>query len=126
MNIAAWYLQIKFAHIALAAVSGGLFAMRGFAVLAGAGWPMQALARRGSMLIDTALLVAGATLWSVAALIPLRDHWLAGKLLLLPAYVVLGSLALKRARTSRGKLLSFVLALACFAAIGTLALTHRV
>ena len=125
MNLAAWYLQIKFAHIALVAASGALFALRGIGVLAGSGWPMQVPARRSSMLIDTALLLAGATLWSVAALNPLRDHWLAGKLLLLPAYVVLGSLALKRARTSRGKLLSFVLALGTFAAIGTLALTHR-
>lgn len=99
--------------------------MRGLGVLAGARWPMQAPARRASMLIDTALLVAGATLWSIAALNPLRDHWLAGKLLLLPVYVVLGSLALKRARSSRGKLMSFVLALASFAAIATLALTHR-
>jgi uncharacterized membrane protein SirB2 len=125
MNLAAWYLQIKFTHITLAAVSGSLFALRGVGVLAGAGWPMRALARRASMGIDTALLAAGATLWSVAALNPLRDHWLAGKLLLLPVYVVLGSMALKRARTSRGKLLCFVLALATFAAIGTLALTHR-
>jgi uncharacterized membrane protein SirB2 len=83
----------------LAAVSVGLFAARWLAVLATHGWPMQAGVRRTSMVVDTGLLLAGVGLWVLLQHDPLREPWLLVKLLLLPLYVLLGTLALRRART---------------------------
>ena len=54
------YPLIKQAHVTLVGLSGTLFAVRGAAVLARAHWPMQALARWSSVIIDTLLLSAGA------------------------------------------------------------------
>ncbi|MGY0194647.1 SirB2 family protein [Leptothrix sp. BB-4] len=94
----AAYPGIRHAHIGLVITSGGLFTLRWLATLAGARWPMAAHWRHTSMVVDTLLLVAGATLWVGLGLNPLVQHWLAAKLALLVVYIVLGTFALKRAR----------------------------
>jgi uncharacterized membrane protein SirB2 len=119
-----WYLSLKQAHVALAAASVGLFTLRGAGVLAGARWPMHALARRGSAAIDSLLLAAGAALWWLLSLQPLRDAWLGTKLALVVVYIVLGSLALKRAPGRGAKAVAFVAALACVAAAAAVARAH--
>ncbi len=119
-----WFFPLKQAHVALVAASVALFAARGLGVLAGAGWPMAAALRRGSAALDTLLLAAGATLWWLLALQPLRDAWLGTKLSLVVAYIVLGSLALKRAPGRPAKALAFVAALSCVAAAAAIARTH--
>ena len=125
MNLAAWYPWIKAAHIALVTASGSLFALRGLSLLAGAHWPSRPAARLSSVVIDTLLLVAGATLWAVLHLNPLRDHWLGAKLLLLVLYVLLGTWALRRARGTARRLLFFAAALLVFATMVSIALTRR-
>ncbi|MDO9096018.1 MAG: SirB2 family protein [Rubrivivax sp.] len=55
---------------------------------------------------------------------PLRDGWLGAKRLLIVAYIVIGSLALKRAPTRPTKALAFAAALACVAGVAAIALTH--
>lgn len=108
------YSLIKSLHIGLVACSGGLFLARGLGVQLRATWPMRAGVRRLSVWIDVCLLVAGASLWTLLGLNPVRDHWLAAKLGLLLAYIVLGSFALKRGRSQRQRALAFVLALGVF------------
>ncbi|MCX7557197.1 SirB2 family protein [Xanthomonadaceae bacterium JHOS43] len=104
-----FYLQIKLAHIGLVLASGLLFAARGLLVLLGQGWAMAAPLRWLSYAIDTSLLTAALMLLVALQLNPFTTAWLATKLVLLVIYVVLGSLALKRAR-GRGVRLSFYLA----------------
>ena len=48
-----FYLQIKWVHVAAVLSSGGLFALRGIAMLAGARWYMAAPLRYLSYTIDT-------------------------------------------------------------------------
>jgi uncharacterized membrane protein SirB2 len=115
MDGLTWVPQIRHAHLALVALSGGLFALRGAAVIAGARWPLRTAWRVASVVIDTLLSTAGATLWALLALNPLRDHWLAAKLLLLVVYVVLGTWALRRARSAAGRALAYAAALFVFA-----------
>jgi uncharacterized membrane protein SirB2 len=123
---AALYPWVLPAHIGLVGISVALFAVRGLGVLAGGAWPMAAWARHGSALIDTALLAAGLALWWLLQLNPLRsDTWLGVKLLLLVPYIVLGSLALKRAPTRVGKALFFVAALACIGLMAGIAVAHH-
>lgn len=119
------YLQIKQAHVALILISGGLFAARGLAVLAGLRWAMAAPIRYVSYGIDSALLASALLLLVILELNPLIVPWLAVKLTLLVMYVVLGSLALKRARQRRDKLLAYLAALACYAFMYTVARTHH-
>ncbi|MFY9509417.1 MAG: SirB2 family protein [Rubrivivax sp.] len=96
MPLAEFYLPLKTAHVGLVLASGSLFAARGAARLAGQAWPMARRWRLVSVAIDSLLLAAGATLWALLALQPLRDAWLGSKLLLLVVYIGLGTLALKR------------------------------
>jgi uncharacterized membrane protein SirB2 len=125
VSLIALYPQIKAAHIGLAFFSGAFFALRGAAVLAGAAWPQQAAARRASMAIDSALLLAAVLLLAMLNLNPFATPWLLAKLGLLVAYVVLGVLALRRARTRLGRALAFVAALFCFGAMVGIARAHH-
>lgn len=125
MTLLEFYPHLKTTHVALVATSGLLFALRGGAVLAGQRWPLHKALRLGSVAIDTALLSAGVALWWLLGLQLGRDTWLGAKLLLLLLYIVLGSLALKRARTPRMRLLAFVAAIACYVFMVSVALAHH-
>jgi uncharacterized membrane protein SirB2 len=120
-----FYLQIKSVHVAMVIASGLLFALRGAAVLAGARWAMAAPLRYLSYGIDTALLTAALMLLTVLKLNPFAVPWLAVKLVLLVLYVVLGSLALKRARSRRARAGFYVAALATFGFMYFVARAHH-
>lgn len=120
----SWVVPLRQAHLALVIASGSLFALRAFATLAGARWPMHRVLRVGSVAIDTLLLAAGATLWALLSLNPWRDHWLGAKLLLLVVYVLLGTWALKRARTGAARAAFTVAALAVFATMVSIGWTR--
>lgn len=124
-EFATWYLQIKAAHVGLVLASGALFAVRGALVLAGQGWAMAKPWRMTSYGIDTALLLAGVMLWAGLSLNPATSPWLGAKLLLLVLYIVLGSLALKRARSPTVRASSYVAALVVYLFMVTVALAHR-
>lgn len=119
------YPTLKLLHMMLVALSGALFVARGAGVLAGRGWPMHRLARRASVLIDTLLLSAGVAMWLLASWHPLRNPWLGTKLGLLLLYIVLGSLALKRAPRPRQRAVFFVAALAVYGFMATVAVAHH-
>jgi uncharacterized membrane protein SirB2 len=117
-----YYLPLKHTHIALVLTSVGLFVARVAGVLAGTGWPMRPLPRWGSVVIDTLLTSTGALLWWLLSFHPLRETWLGAKLALIVVYVLLGSMALRRARDRAAKTAFLVLALLCVAAIAATAL----
>lgn len=118
---ASHYLLLKHGHMALAATSVALFAARGAGVWAGRAWPMAAGVRRASVGIDMLLLAAGVALWVLMQYHPLRQAWLGLKLALLLAYIVLGSVALKRGRTRTVRSAALAAALACVATMAALA-----
>jgi len=125
MTFQAWYPEIKQMHIALVTASGLLFAVRGAAVLSGQRWAMRNPWRLLSYGIDTLLLSAGATLWVILSINPLQSPWLGTKLLLLVLYIVLGSLALKRAPTPAARRLSFAAALCVYLFMASVAMAHH-
>ncbi|HJU09114.1 MAG TPA: SirB2 family protein [Rhodanobacteraceae bacterium] len=124
MNLAAHYLQIRDIHVAAVIASGSLFCTRG--ALALARWPyvMHPVLRYGSMAIDTVLLGAGITLMFVIRQYPFVDGWLTMKLALLVVYIALGTFALKRACTQGARATCYLLALATFAYIVSVAIAH--
>jgi uncharacterized membrane protein SirB2 len=125
MNALSWYPELKHLHITLVAASGLLFAVRGVAVLAGQGWAMRKPWRWLSYALDTVLLAAGVTLWVTLAINPVHSPWLATKLMWLVVYILLGSLALKRAPNPTVQRLSFVAALIVYGFMVSVALTHH-
>ena len=96
-----FYPQIKNLHISMVLLSGTLFAVRGIGVLARARWPMSPALRWSSYAIDTTLLTAALMLLTLLPWAMFANGWLATKLVLLVAYVALGSLALGRGRSAR-------------------------
>lgn len=121
----AWYGPIKSAHVGLVVASGGLFAVRGALVLAGRQGAMARPWRMLSYGIDTLLLCAGVALWALLSLNPVSSPWLVAKLFLLATYVVLGSLALKRARTAVAQRASYVAALGVYLFMAAVAVAHH-
>lgn len=122
----AYYLQIKYAHIALALASGGLFALRGLLVLAGRQrWARLPPLRYLSYAIDTSLLTAALMLLVVLHLNPFTTAWLAVKLIVLVLYIVLGYLALAGQRPRRQRALLYLAALASFGFIYSVARSHH-
>lgn len=123
--LATLYPALLHAHIGLVTLTGSYFTLRWLAVLTGARWPLQRLWRTLSMVIDTALLSAGATLWWLLQLHPVHQPWLGTKLGLLVVYIGLGTFALKRGRTRLHKLAFGLLALAVLAFMVSVALARH-
>jgi uncharacterized membrane protein SirB2 len=120
-----FYPQIKLVHIAAVLASGGLFLIRGLAVQLGAGWGMAAPMRYLSYSIDTVLLTAALMLATMLHFYPFVHPWLTVKVALLVVYVVLGSIALKRGRTSRARAVCWVMALLVYGTMISVARTHH-
>lgn len=119
-----YYLQIKQVHVYAVLASGGLFLLRGLAAQLGAGWAMAAPLRYLSYAIDTVLLTAALMLATILRQYPFVQSWLTAKVVLLVAYIVLGSFALKRGRTKAVRTTCWIGALLVFVTIYRIARTH--
>lgn len=116
------YPAVKLVHVCAAATSIGLFLLRG-------AWMMRAperLQRRWVKVVphvvDTVLLVSALWLaWQFSSIG--LGAWLAAKVVALLAYIVLGSIALRRGRTRGARVAALVAAVAVFAYIVGVALT---
>ncbi|MDH7452606.1 SirB2 family protein [Luteimonas composti] len=120
-----FYPQIKHAHIGLALLSGSLFALRGLLLLLGVRWANAAPLRYLSYAIDTALLTAALMLLTILPAGLYANGWLAVKVALIVAYVVLGVFALRRGRTRGTRAACYVAALLVFAQVYFIARTHH-
>ena len=119
-----FYPQIKQLHVGAVFASGTLFLLRGLAVQAGAAWGMATPVRYLSYGIDIVLLTAALMLLTLLPAAVFANGWLWVKIGLLIVYVGLGTFALKRGRTARVRLASYVAALAVFACMYLVARTH--
>ncbi len=120
-----FYPQIKWIHMAAVIASGSLFLLRGLAVQARARWPMVAPVRYVSYAIDSVLLAAALALVAILPTALYANGWLAVKLVLLVVYVGLGTFALKRGRTPRVRLATFLGALAVYGSMIAVARAHH-
>jgi len=122
--LAAHFLAIRAVHVICVALSGSLFCVRGILRLQALPVANHRLFRLISQSIDALLLTAAVLLTLIVHQYPLVNAWLTVKLALLIVYIVLGSFALRYARTDRGRALAFIGALATFGAIVGVALTR--
>lgn len=123
--MAEHYLALRHAHIGLALLSVGLFCVRGLLMLGQSTRVHGAWLRYPSYLIDTLLLTAALMLMSVIRQYPFVDGWLTMKVCLLLAYVVLGSVALKRGRSRNARAAAFLGALLVVTFIFGVARAHH-
>jgi len=122
----AFYAQIRAVHIAAVLTSGVLFVTRGLMVQSGhKALAMTPWLRYASYSVDTVLLTAALMLATVLPAALFANHWLAVKIALLVAYVVLGSFALKRAQSVRGQTAAFMAALCVYVTIIGIARAHH-
>lgn len=119
------YYWVKQVHFYSVLLSFSLFLVRGAWVLAGRELPRHLLARALPHTVDTVLLTSALWLTTIIQQYPFQDAWLTAKVLLLVAYIVLGSLALRRARTRRWRAVAFVGAVVTFLFLFSVARYHH-
>lgn len=120
-----FYPEIRLTHIVAVLASGGLFAIRGLAMNLGARWAMLAPLRYLSYAIDTVLLTAALMLATILHQYPFVHGWLTVKVLMLVAYIGLGTFALKRGRTATTRWSCYLGALVVYAFIISVARAHH-
>ena len=108
-------LSLKLVHMSLAAVSVGLFTLRGLWMLLESPLRDARWTRVVPHVIDTAFLATGIWLAIRIGQYPLVQPWLTAKVFGLVGYISLGSIALKRGRTRAIRATAFVAALLVFA-----------
>lgn len=122
----AAYPALLTLHLTAVALSITIFLARGVGVaLLQHAWPMAKAWRTLSVAVDTILLIAGVLLWITMSHNPLHEPWLEAKLLLLLVYIVLGSFALKRAKTLAAKRMFMIAALLVVGFMVSIAITRR-
>ena len=120
MSLLLW---LKLAHVVSVVLSGAGFVARGALMLRGSPLLQARFVRVAPHVVDTVLLASAVWLAWLMRLSPF-DGWISAKVLGLVAYVVLGTVALKRGRTRGVRAAAFAAALATFAYIVTVAITH--
>lgn len=121
-----WYPAIKATHITCVLLSFSLFFLRGVWMIV----ESPLLERRWVKIVphvnDTLLLVAGLTLAFMIGQYPFVDAWLTAKVFGLIAYILLGTIGLKRGKTKSVRIGFWVAAQAVFFYIVSVALTRSV
>lgn len=119
------YLALRQIHIACAIATIALFVLRGAPMLFGSSRADNVVMRYTSYAVDTVLLTTALMLMTVIRQYPFAVDWLTAKVLLLYGYIVLGSVALKRGRTRRVRIVAFVAALVTVAFLVSVARAHH-
>ncbi|MDH5216033.1 MAG: SirB2 family protein [Gammaproteobacteria bacterium] len=111
------YPALKTLHMSLAAVTLGGFLLRAWWMSSGSGHLHNRLVRVLPHVIDSAFLLSGIGLIYALNLPLLKSPWLLAKLAALVAYIVFGTIALKRGRSPLIRHAALLLALLIFAYI---------
>ena len=119
------YLAIRHLHITLAAVSGSFFLLRGLWMLLDSPMLQQRWVKIVPHVVDTLLLTSALVLVLWSGQYPFVQTWLTAKVLALVAYIVLGTIALKRGKSKGVRSFALVAALATFAYIVAVAQTRQ-
>ncbi len=111
------YLTIKFLHLLMAALSISGFAVRGYWMLTRSDLLSNRVVRIAPHVIDTVFLLSGIWLAFMLSASTFTQPWLLAKIAGLVAYIIFGTVALKRGPTMRVRVVAFVAALLAFAYI---------
>ena len=118
------YLALRNLHIACVVLSAAGFLLRGTWMLCDSPLLGRRWVRVVPHFIDSALLASAVALATLSGQYPLAQHWLTAKVVALLAYIVCGTMALKRGRSRAVRSAFFVAALAILAYIVSVAMTR--
>jgi uncharacterized membrane protein SirB2 len=118
------YLALKWLHIACAILSISGFTLRGILMLGESPLLATRFVRIAPHVVDTLLLASALWLAALIGQYPFVHGWLTAKVLGLIAYIVLGTVALKRGRGKAARAAAFAFALVTAAYIVSVALTR--
>lgn len=119
------YLAVKHLHITCAAISGSFFIVRGIWKLRDSAMLERRWVRILPHLVDTLLLASALTMVFWSGQYPFVQNWLTAKVLALLAYIVLGTIALKRGKTPAIRAYAFGAAVTLFAYILAVAISRQ-
>ena len=118
------YLILKNLHLATIAITLTLFLLRGFWMMADSPRLQARWVRIVPHINDTLLLASGIGLAAMIQQYPLVHGWLTAKLFALIAYIVLGTIALKRGKTRGQRIAAWIAALLVFGYMVAVAVAH--
>ncbi len=124
MDMTNLFPYIKLLHVSSVVVTGGLFLLRYAWMLQGRLQQRGAWVRSLPHYNDTLLFLSGLALASHIGQLPMQAPWLTGKLFVLLAYILLGSLALRRGRRRWVRVSAGLAALGCYLYIIAIALSR--
>jgi uncharacterized membrane protein SirB2 len=119
------YLAVKHLHITCAAISGSFFMLRAYWKMRDAAILQRRWVRILPHLIDTILLASALTMVFWSGQYPFQQNWLTAKVVALLAYIVLGTIALKRGKTARIRATAFAGAVLVFGYILAVAISRQ-
>jgi uncharacterized membrane protein SirB2 len=120
-----FYRPLRHLHIGCAVLSIALFVLRGALMLADSPWQRHLVLRYLPHAVDTVLLMSALVLTTVVRQYPFANGWLTAKVVLLTVYVGLGSIALRRGRTRRVRIVALAGALLAVAFLVSVARAHH-
>ncbi|RRC97350.1 hypothetical protein EHS89_17745 [Amphritea balenae] len=118
------YMVLKHTHMTCAAISILFFSIRGYWMLTDSHILQQRWVRILPHIVDTLLLASAIALTILLSQYPFSQSWLTAKLFALIAYILLGTIALKRGKTKAMRILALMLALTTAGYIVWVALSH--
>ena len=116
---------LKLTHITCVALSFSLFFLRGVWMLRDSPTLQLRWVKIAPHTVDTALLMSAILLAWQLGYSPLTNPWLTTKIVALPMYIVIGSVAIKHGKTKRIRLIAWLTAQAVFLYIVSVAVTHN-
>jgi len=117
------YFAFKHIHMLCAAISIIGFIIRGALRIQGSNILQKKWIRIAPHIIDTVLLLSAIGLMISIQQYPFVNGWLTAKLIGLIVYIFLGVVTLRIAKSQRVRILSYLLAIATFFYIGSVAIT---
>ena len=119
-----FYPQIKLLHIWTVLLSGTIFGLRGLLMLGKSNLSNHPVLKWLSYINDSVLLTAGLLLMQMTRQYPVTHDWLSVKLSLLVVYIGLGIFALRAGRSYAQRATFFVLAIAIYLFMISVARQH--
>ena len=119
------YAAFKHIHLLTVALSIGLFTLRGIWMLLDSDKLQKRWVKIVPHVVDTLLLISAIGLMFQIQQYPFTHGWITAKIVGLIAYIVLGTIALKRGKTKGTRVIALVAAFAVIAYIVGVALRHN-
>ena len=117
------YLTLKYVHVVAAVLTISGFVLRGYWMMVESTMLQHPLAKVAPHIVDTIFLLAGLGMIWLLQMNPLTQSWLLAKIAGLLAYILLGTVAIKRGPTKQIRTIALVGAVSIFAYIAGVALT---